>query len=193
MLQSGKVPSWLFYLMFISICSITYIQDTVSFKTEVLLRIFIILIVNKKFKMAVNFTKFLRSIWLRSSFVFVLLILFWFSLLTVNLFHISFILIVLLFITKNNSPHSQQPSFRHKNWKYLVYIFNLFLVLRLSWIIIDKNICFQLSQNIYDILSIIGITYDYGLKWHYFNLIPLLVSGVLTVQFWTYSSRIYIK
>lgn len=65
-----------------------------------------ILIVNKNFKLAINITRVLRSIWLRSSFVLVLLVLFWFSLLTVNLFHISFVLIVLLFITKNNNPNS---------------------------------------------------------------------------------------
>lgn len=151
----------------------------------------LILIVNKNYNAAVSITRVLRSVWLRSSFVFVLLVLFWFSLLTVNLFHISFVLIVLLFITKNNNSKDQQPSFRHRNWKYLVLLFNIFLVSRLCWLILDTDFQLKITGKLNDILSIIGITYNYGLNWSYFNMIPLLVSGVLTVQYWTYSSRIY--
>ena len=43
----------------------------------------------------------LRVVWLRASFVLVLLLLFWFSLLTVNIFHLLFIIVVLLFVTKD--------------------------------------------------------------------------------------------
>jgi hypothetical protein len=133
----------------------------------------------------------LRSIWLRSSFVFVLLVLFWFALLTVNLFHISFVIIVLLFIAKTNNTHSEQPSFRHKNWKYLVLLFNVFLVSRLFWLISQKDLNKSLPAHLHDILSLFGIPYRYNLSLEYFNMIPLIVSGVLTVQYWTYSSRIY--
>ncbi len=54
-----------------------------------------------------------------------------------------------------------------------------------------SDISLVVSSQTVDVLSIIGITYDYGLALHYFNTIPLIVSGVLTVQYWTYSSRIY--
>jgi len=69
-----------------------------------------------------------KVIWLRTSFAFVLSLLFWFSLLTVNIFHLLFIAIILLFITRDSKPHT--VSYRHKNWKYLLFLFNLFLVLR---------------------------------------------------------------
>lgn len=191
---------WVFYIMFLSICCITFIEDTASLKLDILLRMCMILIVNKNFKHAVNITRVLRSVWLRSSFVFVLLVLFWFSLLTVNVFHISFILIVLIFITKNTHSTSKKdlngqinhlPSFRHRNWKYLILLFNVFLLLRFIWLACKIDLHINLQNNIHDILSIIGITYNYGLNWEYFNMIPLLVSGVLTIQYWTYSSLIY--
>lgn len=68
-------------------------------------------------------------------------------------------------------------------------------MLRLVWIIVRRDFGSSIHINntgkLHDILSIIGITYDYGLNWEYFNLIPLMVSGVLTIQYWTYSSLIY--
>ena len=177
--------------MFCFTCLITFLETTHSFLMQIVLRLCLILLVNKNFKLAINITRIIRAIWLRSSFVFVLLILFWFSLLTVNLFHISFVLIVLLFIIKNSNQSPTQPSFRHRNWKYLMVLFNTFLVSRLIWLVSQKDARLALSGKVNDILSIIGITYDYGLAWQYFNMIPLIVSGVLTVQYWTYSSRIY--
>lgn len=166
-----------------------------------LLRICMILIVNKNFNIAINITQVLRSVWLRSSFVFVLLVLFWFSLLKANIFHICFVLIVLLFITKNNpNVNSQEPSFRHRNWKYLILLFNIFLVLRFLWLMLIKDFNVQFSEMTNNILSVIGISYEYrsnetlnenASSFDNFNVIPLIVSGVLTIQYWTYTSRIY--
>ena len=49
----------------------------------------------------------------------------------------------------------------------------------------------QIDQSIYDFLNILGVTYFYNTDPYYFNIVPLLVSGTITVQLWTYTSRIY--
>jgi hypothetical protein len=53
----------------------------------------------------------LRSFWLRASFAVVLALLFWFSLLTVNIFHLLFIIVVLLFVIRNERV--DRHSYRH--------------------------------------------------------------------------------
>lgn len=193
-LQTGKTPSWVFYSMFLSICAIVFLDSSQNenISVKILLRLCMILVVNKNFKIAINITSLLRSIWLRSSFVFVLMILFWFSLLTVNIFHICFVLIVLLFITKNNpNTHSQEPSFRHRNWKYLILLFDVFLILRFVYLFLVKDFKVRFGSTFNDVLSIIGIQYSYRSSLDSFNIVPLIVSGVLTIQYWTYTSRIY--
>ena len=191
MLQYDKTPLWIFYLMFASICAITFRSwGSASMELEVLLRVCLIGVVNKNFEIAVSLTTFLRSMWLRSSFVLVLFGFFWFSLLTVNIFHITFVLTVLIFVVKGNSSTPGVPSFRHRNWKYLVLLFDIFLSIRLLWIILKEQ-SYPIGANIVNFMNILGITYAYNQDFEYFNVVPLLISAMLTVQLWTYSSRIY--
>ena len=49
----------------------------------------------------------------------------------------------------------------------------------------------QIDQSISDFLNILGVTYFYNTSPYYFNFVPLLVSATITVQLWTYTSRIY--
>jgi hypothetical protein len=72
-----------------------------------------------------------------------------------------------------------------------VFLFNVFLILRLFWLISQKDLDIQLPKGVHDVLSLFGIPYGYNLSLDCFNMIPLIVSGVLTIQYWTYSSRIY--
>lgn len=89
-----------------------------------------VLVVAKEVAGGAEVGELVRALWARGSFSLVLTILFWFSLLTVNVFHLLFIAIILLFITRDSQPHLR--SYRHRNWKYLLFIFNLFLLLRLA-------------------------------------------------------------
>ena len=105
---------------------------SVDLNIDVLLRITAVLIVTKNLQGGYEIGEIIKTFWLRSSFALVLSVLFWYSLLTVNIFHLLFIAIILLFITKG-SGESQMHSFRHRNWKYLLGLFNVFLTLRLFY------------------------------------------------------------
>lgn len=175
--------------MFLSICIITFLTHP-STPLQLLLRLCLIFIVNKNFQLAITLTNAVRTVWLRSSFVIVLVILFWFSLLTVNMFHIGFVVIVLLFITKDGRDEEHQHSFRNRNWIYLMIFFDVFLVLRLMFSI-AKEYELGLADLFEEILALLGISYRYGVNQSHFNLIPLIISGIITVQYWTYTSRIY--
>lgn len=154
------------------------------------MRVCLVAVVNKNFEAGISLTSILRSIWLKSSFVLVLLVFFWFSLLTVNIFHIGFVLLVLLFVVKGNSHQPGIPSFRHRNWKYLVILFDVFLLTRFVWIVCGESGVVA-GEKTSDVLDVFGITYLYIKDPAYFNLVPLLVSATITVQLWTYTSRIY--
>lgn len=191
LLQSDKTPLWAFYLMFVSVSVITFrAREQATLPISILLRICLIAVVNKNFEAGISITRLLRAIWLRSSFILVLLVFFWFSLLTVNVFHICFVVIVLLFVVKGNSTKPGVPSFRHRHWKYLVILFDIFLLIRYGWSILVES-GEQVSQQMLDFLNIMGITYFYNLDPRCFNFVPLLVSATITVQLWTYTSRIY--
>lgn len=124
--------------MLASVCTIAYLTRP-STLLQFLLRLCLIFIVNKNFQLAISFTRAVRTIWLRSSFVIVLVIFFWFSLLTVNLFHIVFVITVLLFITQDGRDEEHhQHSFRNRNWIYLMIAFDVFLMLRLLFSIASE-------------------------------------------------------
>lgn len=130
----------------------------------------------------------LRSFWLRVSFAVVLALLFWFSLLIVNIFHLLFIAVVLLFVIKNERV--DKHSYRHRNWKYLQLLFNIFLISRLAYsLAISYNK--QASLAVGRILDITGISYAYTPDLPEFNLIPLLINAAIGLQYLTYSSAIY--
>lgn len=122
----------LFYLlMLLTNFVIIFIQkDSVQKNVDnsILLRIAIVLLVNKNIHVLTEVTEIVKKIWLRSSFVLVLAFLFWFSLKTVNVFHIVLTIILLIFISAKNAKN--QHSYRHKNWVYLLSLFNFFLVCR---------------------------------------------------------------
>jgi hypothetical protein len=129
----------------------------------------------------------LRSFWLRASFAVVLALLFWFSLLTVNIFHLLFIIVVLLFVIRNERV--DRHSYRHENWKYLQLLFNIFLVLRLAYALaLDYG--YNLS-SLSGLLQITGISFSYTPTLHFFNLIPLLINAAIGLQYLTYNSAIY--
>ena len=110
---------------------------------SLIMRVCLVLIVNKNIQLAINFTKIVKNILLRTSFIIVLTILFWFALKTVNIFHIVFIILLLLFITRNSKSETNGRSFRNRNWKYLLFIFQFFLILRYSYqIAYSLNISF---------------------------------------------------
>lgn len=137
MLQYNKNSLYFFYFMFISVCVITYVTSP-SNSLQLLLRICLIFIVNKNFQLAITLTRVVRAIWLKSSFIIVLLIFFWFSLLTVNIFHICFVITVLLFITKDGKVEDNEHSFRHRNWIYLMIIFDVYLLLRFGFSVLKE-------------------------------------------------------
>ena len=70
----------------------------------------------------------LKALWLRWCFIIVLILLFWFALMKVNIFHLGLTAILLLFVTRGTEDGER--SFRNKNWKYLMGVFNAFLILR---------------------------------------------------------------
>lgn len=100
----------------------------------------------------------LRSFWLRASFGVVLAILFWFSLLTVNIFHLLFIIVVLLFVVRNERV--DRTSYRHRNWKYLQFLFNVFLLCRLVYELCRYYEIYPPS-SFNGLLEITGISYAY--------------------------------
>lgn len=63
------------------------------------------LLVNKNVHILTEATEIIKKIWLRSSFVLVLAILFWYSLKTVNIFHLILTLVLLIFITTENQKN----------------------------------------------------------------------------------------
>jgi hypothetical protein len=67
----------------------------------VVLRVLGTLLVSKELQGGQILGETIRSFWLKSSFAVVLMLLFWFSLLTVNIFHLLFIIVVLLFVIKS--------------------------------------------------------------------------------------------
>jgi hypothetical protein len=75
----------------------------VELEVDVALRVLAVLLVTKNLQGGYEIGEILKIIWLRSSFALVLSVLFWFSLLTVNIFHLLFIAIILLFITKGGA------------------------------------------------------------------------------------------
>lgn len=78
-------------------------QSTID--NALLLRISIVLLVNKNIHVLTEVTEIVKKIWLRSSFVLVLAFLFWFSLKTVNIFHIILTIILLIFISAKNAKN----------------------------------------------------------------------------------------
>jgi hypothetical protein len=78
-------------------------QSTID--NALLLRIAIVLLVNKNIHVLTEVTEIVKKIWLRSSFVLVLAFLFWFSLKTVNIFHIILTIILLIFISAKNAKN----------------------------------------------------------------------------------------
>lgn len=118
-------------------------------------------------------------------------VLFWFALLTVNIFHLLFIAIILLFITKGAAEKTQQMhSFRHRNWKYLVGLFNLFLLLRLLMMLMEG---WGVEESWKEVLQLTGISFRYVPSNDLFNAIPLLINAIMGLQFLTYNSKIYSK
>jgi hypothetical protein len=118
----------------------------------------------------------------------VLALLFWFSLLTVNVFHLLFIFVVLLFVTKNEPEH--RHSYRHRNWKYLQLLFNLFLLLRFVYALLHAyGLPFPSAAEA--LFDIVGISYVYSPAPQLFNLVPLLINAAIGLQYLTYVSTIY--
>jgi hypothetical protein len=78
-------------------------QSTID--NALLLRMAIVLLVNKNIHVLTEVTEIVKKIWLRSSFVLVLAFLFWFSLKTVNIFHIILTIILLIFISAKNAKN----------------------------------------------------------------------------------------
>jgi len=113
-----------------------------------------VLLVTKNLQGGTEVGELVKVIWLRTSFSVVLSILFWFSLLTVNIFHLLFIAIILVFITQDSQPNS--VSYRHKNWKYLVLLFNIFLLLRFVYQIATEN-GWQPGEWLLHLLQLTGI------------------------------------
>jgi hypothetical protein len=135
----------------------------------------------------------LKTIWLRSSFALVLSVLFWFALLTVNIFHLLFIAIILLFITKGTAEKTQHiHSFRHRNWKYLLSLFDLFLLLRLLLTILSGTE-WRVDERWKEVLQLTGISFHYVASPDLFNAIPLFINAIMGLQFLTYNSKIYSK
>lgn len=152
------------------------------------LRVLAVLLVTKNLQGGYEIGEILKIIWLRSSFALVLSVLFWFALLTVNIFHLLFIGIILLFITKGAAEKSETHSFRHRNWKYLAALFNLFLILRLLLTLVGDR-----REAGKEVLQLAGISYHYLASADYFNAIPLLINAIIALQFLTYNSKIYSK
>ena len=117
-------------VMLLSVGLVTFF-DEIGVKGGLLARVLAALLVAKDVQMGEIVGSMLRSLWLRLSFAFVLALLFWFSLLTVNVFHLVLIIVVLLFVVKNERV--EQRSYRHRNWKYLQLLFNIFLLSRLAY------------------------------------------------------------
>lgn len=124
----------------------------------VVLRVLGTLLISKELQGGQVLGATIRSFWLRSSFAVVLLLLFWFSLLTVNIFHLLFIIVVLLFVIKSEPEHHH--SYRHRNWKYLQLLFNTFLTLRLFYAM-TSTYEIQIPHYFQSILDIAGISYVY--------------------------------
>ena len=90
--------------MLLSVFAITYLNyDTDNMSANFLLRLCLVFMVDKNFELAINIADAIRLVWLRNSFVIVLAVLFWFGLRTVNIFHMTFIIMVLLFITRGHN------------------------------------------------------------------------------------------
>ena len=128
-LQYNYAPTWSFYLMLLSVFGIIYLSE----EMEIVLRVAMVLIINKNIQLAISITKLVRSIVLRGSFMVVLSVLLWFALKTVNVFHIGLVVVLLLFITKNAKSDTNERSFRNRKWKYLQGIFQIFMVCRYMW------------------------------------------------------------
>lgn len=126
----------------------------------ILLRIAIVLLVNKNIHVLSEMTEIVKKIWLRSSFVLVLAFLFWFSLKTVNVFHIILTIILLIFISAKNEKN--EYSYRHKHWVYLLSLFNIFLVLREVYhlsIYYDIYKGYQENTIFHNVLDLAGISH----------------------------------
>lgn len=127
----------------------------------------------------------LRALWLRWCFVLVLAVLCWFGLKEVNLFHLGLMTVLLLFITRGSESGGR--SFRNRNWKWLLLMFNLFVVARYAYSLVDGN------ARKGSIVELLGLSKDYNgddsdLN---FNLLPLVMLTFVVLQYWTYNSRTY--
>jgi hypothetical protein len=151
-----------------------------------------VLLVTKNLQGGYEIGEIMKIIWLRSSFALVLSVLFWFALLTVNIFHLLFIAIILLFITKGSAEKSQIHSFRHRNWKYLLGLFNAFLVLRLAFML-TAQAGWNGDEKWREFLQLTGISFSYVSSANFFNGVPLLINAIMGLQYLTYNSKIYSK
>lgn len=105
-LHYSKAYSYIFFTMLLSVFVITYVNyDPENMPANFLLRLCLVFMVDKNFELAISIADAIRLVWLRNSFAIVLAVLFWFGLRAVNIFHMAFIIVILLFITRGH--HNQ--------------------------------------------------------------------------------------
>lgn len=128
-----------------------------------MLRVFMVLMANKNISGSIEVGEIVKTVWLKSSFGVVLGLLFWFSLITVNMFHLVFIVILLLFITKDSGRQNTE-SYRHRHWGYLLALFNFFLVLRVVYaLMVYYSITLPLNSELMkSMVALTGIPYRYS-------------------------------
>lgn len=93
--------------------------------------------------------------------------------------------VLLLFITLGSESGSR--SFRNRNWKYLLTMFNVFVISRYLYSMVDG------SPQTGSILELIGLSKNYNTEPANtnFNLLPYLMLTFVVLQYWTYKSRTY--
>jgi hypothetical protein len=105
-------------------------EGEVDLDNSIILRMALVLLVNKNIQLLNQVAEIVKKLWLRSSFVLVLAVMFWFALKTVNVFHILLTIVLLIFVSAKGSTSKNEFSYRHKHWIYLLIFFDTFLILR---------------------------------------------------------------
>ena len=70
-------------------------------------------------------------------------------------------------------------------------MFNLFLILRVVYVIAREMLGGNYSPFIASLLAITGISFNYASDVQLFNLVPLLINAAIGFQYLTYTSTIY--
>lgn len=78
-------------------------EGEVDLDNSIILRMALVLLVNKNIQLLNQVAEIVKKLWLRSSFVLVLAVMFWFALKTVNVFHILLTIVLLIFVSAKGS------------------------------------------------------------------------------------------